>query len=182
MLALQDNPPMMPATAQSLRELPGRWWVAHTKSRCEKVFAWDLSRRPMGFFLPMIERVTFSGGRKRFAMAPLFPSYVFCCGTDEDRHAALTTNRICQLIEVRDQAPLVAQLEQIRLALAGNVRLDAYPYAAIGHRCRISAGPFAGFEGVVVDNSKTARFVLELTILGQGAAIEIDADLLEPVH
>jgi hypothetical protein len=40
-----------------------------------------------------------------------------------------------------------------------------------------------GIEGVVIgrENAK-ARMVLEVTILGQGVIVEIDADLLEPTH
>lgn len=181
MLDLRDNPPMMSPGATCLSELQGRWWVAHTKSRCEKAFAWDMVRRPMGFFLPMIQRVRISGGKKRVAMIPLFPSYVFCCGSEEDRYMAMTTNRLSQLIPVAEQESLVQQLDRIRVALAGKAELDPYPFAAIGSRCRIMAGPFQGLEGVVVQRGRYARFVLEVGILGQGAAIEVDADLLEAV-
>ena len=39
-----------------------------------------------------------------------------------------------------------------------------------------------GTEGVVIErNNKKARMVLEVTILGRGALIEIDADLLEHI-
>jgi len=40
-----------------------------------------------------------------------------------------------------------------------------------------------GIEGVVIRRCDAkARMVLEVTILGQGAVIEIDADLLEPIQ
>ena len=74
MLRLSDSPPVLTPGVQSLKDLCGRWWVGHTKSRFEKAFAWDLLRRGIGYFLPMVERVRISGGRKRRLMAPLFPS------------------------------------------------------------------------------------------------------------
>jgi ABC-type protease/lipase transport system fused ATPase/permease subunit len=37
-------------------------------------------------------------------------------------------------------------------------------------------------EGIVIDRSKQARIVLQIDILGQGAVMEIDADLLEPIE
>ena len=181
MLKPAENPPTLPPGVASIEGLRGRWWVAHTKARFEKAFAWDLLRRGIGYFLPMIERVRISGGRKRRAMAPLFPSYVFVCGADDSRYEAMTTNRLCQTLDVHDQETLVRELVAIERALAGKAELDPYPFAAVGRRCRITAGPFVGLEGVVVQRNCTARLVLEVGMLGQGAALEVDADLLEPV-
>ena len=181
MLKPQDNPPMLSPGAQSVTDLLGRWWVAHTKARFEKAFAWDLLRRSIGYFLPMVERVRISGGRKRRVLAPLFPSYVFFCGTDEDRYTAMTTNRLCQTLDVPDEPGLVRELVAIEKALAGKAELDPYPFAAVGRRCRVRAGLFRGLEGVVVRRNGTFRLVLEVSMLGQGAAMEIDADLLEPI-
>lgn len=181
MLQLHDNPPMLPDGVNSLNEMKGTWWVAHTKSRFEKAFAWDLVHRSMGFFLPMVQKSQISGGRKRTVLMPLFPSYVFCCGSEEDRYTALTTNRLCQTISVADQAVLVKQLEALRIALGEKAELNLYPFAVAGHRCRIKAGPLLGIEGTVVQRSRISRVVLEVSILGQGAAVEIDADFLESV-
>jgi transcription antitermination factor NusG len=181
MLKLCDNPPMLYPEVQGVTQLTGPWWVAHTRARFEKAFAWDLLYRGIGYFLPLLKRLIISGGRRRQVMAPLFSSYVFFCGTDEDRYAAMTTNRLCQTIRIADQERFVAQIAAIEKALAGRVSLDPYPFAAVGERCRIKAGPFQGTEGIVIHRSKSARFVLEVGILGQGASMEVDADLLEPV-
>ena len=181
MLKERENPPILSPDAETLTDLGGQWWVGHTKSRFEKVFAWDLLRSGIKYFLPMIERVKVSGGKKRRVLAPLFPSYVFFCGNDEDRYAAMKTNRLCQTIAVADQETLVGELNHIEKALAGEAELDPYPFAAIGRHCRITAGPFRGMEGLVVERRQIARLVLQISILGQGVSMEIDAGLLEPV-
>ena len=113
MLKKSENPPLLSPSVQSLEELAGPWWVAHTRARFEKAFAWGLLKRGIGYFLPMVERVTMSGGRKRRGLMPLFSSYVFFCGAEQDRHAALATNRLCQVILVADQARLVSELAMI---------------------------------------------------------------------
>lgn len=155
--------------------------MGQTKARFEKAFAWDLLARGIGYFLPLIQRVRISGGRKRQVMSPLFTSYVFFCGSEEDRYNALTTNRLCNTLAVPDQAKLVAELSALEKALTGQAVLDPYPFAAVGRRCRVTAGAFMGVEGVIVQRAKLARLVLEVSILGQGASMEIDADLLEPL-
>ena len=179
-LKLSDNPLMLPESIESVSDLQGTWRVAHTKARFEKAFAHDMQRMGIGYYLPMIERVRVSGGRKRRVMAPLFVSYVFFCGSDEDRHAAMTTNRLCQAIEVPDQNRLVKELCCFEQALSGQVKLDPYPFAVVGHRCRVIAGPMIGLVGTVVRRDKLARLVLEVSMLGQGASLEIECDLLEP--
>jgi hypothetical protein len=180
MLSITDNPPPRWPAAGPLADLSGRWWVAHTKARCEKAFAFDLLARRIPYFLPMVERVRVSGGRKRRALMPLFPGYVFFHGGPDQRYRALATDRLCQVIEVADQARLARDLAGLERALGAGAPLDPYPFAALGRRCRVVAGPFEGLEGIVVRRDGSARLVIEVGMLGQGAAMEIDADLLEP--
>jgi transcriptional antiterminator RfaH len=183
MLKLSDNPAILTPQVQSLTELIGTWWVAHTKARFEKAFARDMSGHGIGYFLPMREKTFFSGGRKRRAMIPLFTSYLFVCGTEPDRYTALTTNRLCQMIDVIDQDGFVRELSRIEKALVSGAVVDHYSHLPVGNRCRIISGPMRGTEGVVVERKdEKARMVLEVTILGQSAVVEVDADLLAPVE
>lgn len=182
MLRISDTPPMLANDIDTLADITGQWWIAHTRSRFEKTFAWDLRSRGINYFLPLVERVRVSGGRKRRVVMPLFSSYVFFCGGESVRYEALATNRLCQVIKVHEQSKLVGELLAIEKALAGKVQLDPYPFAAVGRRCRITAGVFRGVEGVVIQRNGVTRLVLEVSMLGQGAALEIEADLIEPVN
>jgi hypothetical protein len=180
MLKLSENPPMRPASVQSVADLSGTWWVGHTKARNEKAFAWDLHAHHVGYFLPMVEKTTFSGGRKRRKLVPLFNSYVFFCGSAVDRHTALTTNRLCQTIAVPDRGRFVDELVNIERAIASKLTLDLHPFAAVGKRCRVTAGPLEGIEGTVIQRDGATRLFLQVSILGQGSSLEISPDLLEP--
>ena len=182
MLAFADNPPVLSPGVRCVAEVRGRWWVAHTKARCEKAFAGDLLAAGVAYFLPMAERVTVSGGRKRRGMVPLFPSYVFFCGEGdhETRYRAMATGRLCQVLHVADQARLVGELSALERALAAGVPLNPSPFTVAGRRCRVTAGPLRGLEGAVLRCDGRTRIVLEVGMLGRGVAVEIDADLLEP--
>ncbi|TKJ34786.1 MAG: hypothetical protein CEE38_16635 [Planctomycetes bacterium B3_Pla] len=183
MLKLSENPAILTPQVQSLTELVGTWWVAHTKARFEKAFARDMSGHGIGYFLPMREKTIFSGGRKRRVMIPFFTSYVFVCGTEPDRYTALTTNRLCQMIDVIDQDGLIRELSRIEKALLSGAVIDHYPHLPVGDRCRVVSGPMMGTEGVVVERrDEKAHMVLEVTILGQSTVVEVDADLLAPVE
>lgn len=113
-------------------------------------------------------------------MIPLFPSYVFFCTDGKGRYDVMTTNRVCQTLEVPDQERIIGELATIERALKSKADLDPYPFAAEGQVCRIGSGPLKGLEGVVVRRSKISKIVLQVSFLSMGALLEIDAGLLEP--
>jgi hypothetical protein len=189
MLKFTDNPPLTPAGLASLKELEGEWFVGHTKSRNEKIFAWELIRREIPHFLPMAEKITFSGGRKRRQMAPVFPGYVFFCGDSESRSTAMTTGRLCQVIPVTDRPVFVDEIAQVEAACrgAGAGDLEFFPHLAVGRQVRVTGGPQEGLVGTVVehqpavndaDGNPRALVVLRVSILGTGAAVRVPPSLL----
>jgi transcription antitermination factor NusG len=182
MLKLSENPPMLHPAVSSLRELTGPWWVAHTRARNEKAFAWEMTRREIGYFLPMIRRTIFSGGRRRRSLVPLFPSYVFLSGDQQARHVALQTDRVCQVIPVDDQQQLVDELASIERILSTDASIDPVPFAVVGAMVRVSRGPFRGIVGRVVRRDNVTRLILSVSILARGAEMDIDADVLEPLE
>jgi transcriptional antiterminator RfaH len=182
MLSLSENPLILSPNVESLTELHGTWWIAYTRPRFEKAFAHDLCSLGIGYFLPMYEKTIFSGGRNRRLMSPLFTSYVFFCGSEQDRYKAMRTNRLCYTMDVVCQKELVEELAGIESALLSKAVIDRYQGLPAGSRCRVISGPMRGIEGVIVERKcAKARMVIEVTILTQGALVEIDAELLEPL-
>ena len=179
MLKLADNPPIRPDSLASIADADGQWWVAHTKARNEKALAWDLMARGIDYFLPLVKRVTFSGGRKRHGMAPLFSSYVFFSGNEDARYTILTTNRVANVIPVTERECFVRELYAIEQAIEHDQRLVFCPTFAKGTRCRITHGPLENTEGIVLQGDDVTRVVLQVSMLGVGASLEISGDLLE---
>jgi transcription antitermination factor NusG len=179
MLLLDENPPLVPEWIGPLSEVPGDWWVGHTRSRAEKSFAREMLAQRVSYFLPMREHVMVWGKRRRKVLMPLFQSYVFFAGGAEDRELALRTNRLAHVIPVRQRAQFVTELEAIRLALQSGAMLDPYPSIAIGTHCRVIRGPLRGIEGVVIRKDAMTRLILQIRMLGQGASLEIGPENLE---
>ncbi len=147
MLSLKDNPPVKLTDVSTLGLVCGDWFVGHTKARNEKAFAWELVRLEVPYFLPMIEKVTFSGGRKRRNMAPLFPGYVFFCGDGDTRYNAMRTGRLCQAIPVAERLAFVSEIVQVDRMLLSGSDVEYYPHAAVGRRVRVIGGPLRGGRG-----------------------------------
>lgn len=179
MLKYADNPPMLSTRLGAPDEAADPWWVAHTKARAEKAFAWEMHQRGVCYYLPMHEQTRFSGGRKRRVLKPLFAGYVFFAGSEETRYHALVTGRLCQVLEPGDPQTLAAELAAIHRALSVDARLAPYTQPVIGQHCRVIAGPLAGVEGTVVEHRHRARLVLSVQMLEKAAVLEIEHDLLE---
>jgi transcription antitermination factor NusG len=182
MLKLAQNPPLLHPPVSSIRELTGRWWVAHTKARNEKALAWDLLRHDAAYYLPLIRRTLFSGGRRRKSLVPLFASYVFVNGDERARYRALQTNRVCSVIPIDDQTQFLTELSAIERVLTTDASLDPVPFAVVGKLVRVARGPFKGLVGRVIRRDNIVRLVMSVSILSRGAEMDIDADVLEAME
>jgi transcription antitermination factor NusG len=159
----------------------GDWWVVHTKARNEKALADDLERKGIGHFLPLIHTIRRHGGRKVQVQLPLFPSYLFLCGTETDRYFTLMTHRAAGVIKVSNQEQLKRELRQIYRVTASEHPIDLYPRLRCGQRCRIIRGGLRGVEGVVVRRRDICRVYLGVEVLGQSAELEIDPSFVEAI-
>lgn len=162
-------------------EVPGRWWVLHTRARNEKVVASVLARHRVCYYLPLarLER-TYAKCRVTVRL-PLFPGYLFLCGDHEARERALKTNRVAKILEVEDQGQLRAELRQVCRALEADGKVGLFTSLRRGRRCRITGGTLKGLEGVVLRRGRHCRMYLSVTMLGQSAVVEVDGALLEPI-
>jgi transcription antitermination factor NusG len=179
MLKLSENPPLRPPSLASIAHTTATWCVRPTKARMEKSFAWDLLQLGIDYFLPLAPRTIFSGGRKRKSFVPLFPSYVFFCGTAEQRVRAFGTDRICNAIEVKERQQFVSEITSIERALDCGSPIDLFPEAVAGRRVRVAAGPLAGITGRILRRDGVDRLILEVNILGQCASVPIEVGLVE---
>jgi len=179
--AHENPPPIWPETA-SLQQFEGLWWVAHTKSRNEKALAHDLMAKNIHYFLPMTWNVRRQSQRTIKSLLPLFTGYLFFCGEEMQRVELLKTNRVANLLEVKDQDSFIEELVRFEQALHAGAPLTPHKYLAKGQWCRVIAGPLLGLEGIVVQVKGATRLVLQIDMLGQAASVEIDMDMIEPIE
>ena len=159
--------------------LSGTWWVLHTRARNEKAVAETLERQGIAHFLPLVTHQRRYAGRIRQVEIPLFPGYVFLCGGISERHFALRTNRVAQVLEVPNQERLRADLQQIERVIASHEPVDMFPRIVEGARCRVVSGSLRGLEGVVLRRRGPWRVYVGVDFLGQSAELEIESALIE---
>lgn len=179
MLSLDQNPPQLITRYDTPDQVPGDWWIAHVKSRNEKKLAWDLEALGIPYYLPMIQRETFSGNRKRQNLYPLFASYLFFAGSEQTRYRVLTTNRAACVIEVNDQDRFRSEIASIHRVISNGDELEFVQELPIGRQVEVTQGPFKGMIGTVVGNRPWNAISLSIAVLGVGAELKISGDVLD---
>lgn len=159
-------------------DLPGAWWVAHTKPRMEKALGRELAARGIPFYLPLRINATRSeaSGRRSYALVPVFPSYIFINTDEKRRYAAMQTNRIANALPVVDQAELVTELRGVQRVLLTRAEFEIEPAIQIGQWARVEEGPLQGLEGIVVRRLSRLRLALNVRMLSQSVLVEVSED------
>ncbi len=182
MLKLSENPPPIWPEDKSINEFVGDWWVIHTKSRNEKALAWQMQRAGVSYFLPMSKKVTKNKGRTIRSLLPLFTGYLFFCGGDDERLIVLQTNRVANLIEVSDKESFLKDLSPIETVIKQGEDIQPHIYIQAGQKCRVTAGPLLGTEGIAEVCNSGTRLILQVDMLGQATSVEIATDMIEMIE
>jgi transcriptional antiterminator RfaH len=181
---LREEPSMYPETLLDAApsDVAGRRWLAvYTKARQEKSLARELLKYGIPFYLPLVRKAAISRGRKRVSLSPLFGGYVFLFASEEERVRSLTTNRISRILAVDDAEQLAFDLRQLRQLIVAGAPLTVESRLGPGQRVRVRRGPFAGLEGTVLKRRGQMRLLVSINFLQQGASVEIEDFLLDPV-
>lgn len=158
------------------------WMVLYTKPRQEKSLARDLLKQQVPFYLPLVKKTLQYGRRKLTSHSPLFAGYVFLLGSELERARVLTTNRVLRILPVENASRLVLDLRQLHQLILSDAPLTVEARLVPGNRVRVQKGPFGGMEGMVLHRRGKTRLLVSIDFLQQGASIEIEDFLLEPIE
>jgi len=175
---MAENIPTSKNTAENVNP---RWYVAHTKPRCEKKLYDQCLRERIEATLPCYASAHKYRGKTVVFQKPLFPGYVFLQLEPRLNSTIRQNDYVANLLEVHDQATLQNQLAEIQLALNSGMEVRLAPNIGEGMKVRIKAGALRGVEGWVEKRHGMDTVLLRLDFINQAAAVTIGADILEPV-
>lgn len=158
-----------------------KWWVLHTRPRAEKSLARQLRQRGISYYLPTYERRRRLQGRSVVSYLPLFPSYLFLRGSEDDRYAAFRTNLVVQSLDVRDQERLLADMASVYRLVETGLPLSPEDRLLPGQKVEVTDGPLLGFRGTVVQRGSASRLLVEVQMLNRGVSVELDPVMVQPV-
>jgi transcription antitermination factor NusG len=69
-----------------------------------------------------------------------------------------------------------AEIEGVRRLVTSTLRVDPYPFLEPGMAVEVRRGPLQGLRGILIRKAPRARLVIAVSLIRQGASVEIDAD------
>jgi transcription antitermination factor NusG len=159
------------------------WYAIRTRSRHEKLTAAHLKHSNFLVFLPLVSRLRQWKDRRVRVDLPLFPGYCFVrCDETGFRQLRLTPG-VVDLVGTAG-TPTAVPEDEIRSVwklVFSTLPFDPVPTLEPGMRVRVTRGPLEDVEGTLIRKVPRARLIVSVDILHQGAAVDIDANDVEPL-
>jgi transcription termination/antitermination protein NusG len=173
-------PPRSAAVAHDALRASAAWHALWTRSHCEQLVHDQLAAKGFDLFLPKIDRWSRRGGLRHLIRVPMFPGYVFLHDA-MDRGSyleVLSARGLVQVLGERwDRLSTVpdAEIDAIRRIVDAGVPALPYAYLREGQRVRITRGPLADVEGILV-RTKPNRglLVVSVDLLRRSVAAHVD--------
>lgn len=161
----------------------GPWHALYTRHRHEKAAARVLVNKGFEVFLPLYTTQHQWQDRVKQVSLPLFPSYLFLRGGLDRWPQIVTTPGVCEVVRCGGRPAVipVVEIEGVKRLLASTLRVEPHPFLKSGDWVRVKWGPLAGLEGILIRRKQVSRLVLSIAMLGQSAAVEVDAAVVERV-
>lgn len=162
---------------------PKSWLAAYTRSCHERSVAHQLQSKSLEFLLPTYQRSVRWSDRIKCSPAPLFPGYVFVHVSDSERIRVLQTAGVVNLVSNAGRASVLRaeEVERLRACCLRSNEVEPHPYLKIGHRVRVKHGPFAGWEGTLVEKCNARRLVITVDQIMKSVAINIHGADVESI-
>jgi transcription antitermination factor NusG len=153
------------------------WYAVYTCAQHEKRVAAELAARTVEHFLPLYSSVRRWKDRRVTLDLPLFPGYVFVRLALCDRLRVVQIPSVVRLVGFGGLPTALpdTEMEIMRSGLSERLRAEPHPFLTIGRRVRITAGPFAGLEGVLKRKKSNLRVVVSLELIQRSVAVDVDA-------
>lgn len=158
------------------------WYAAYTCAQHEKRVAAELGRREVEHFLPLYSSVRRWKDRRVTLDLPLFPGYLFVRLALRDRLRVVQIPSVVRLVGFNGQATALpdTEMEILRSGLGQSLRAVPHPFLTVGRRVRITAGPFAGLEGVLKEKKNSLRVIVTLELIQRSVAVDVDVADVRP--
>ncbi len=160
-----------------------RWYALRTRSRYEKQVCDWLIKRGVERLLPALGRISQWKDRKRVIELPLFPGYCFAKFLWRDRLSVLEIPGVVQIVGSSSSPEPIQdeEIDALKKLMISTLSYDAHPYLQEGLAVQIIRGPLEGVKGILLRKEKQYRLVIAVHLIGQAAAVEIDAADAAPI-
>lgn len=152
------------------------WYALKVRVGSEATVVNALLSRGLNPYCPTQKERRRYSDRMKVVERPVFPGYVFCSFDIEKKLPIVSCPGVDYIVGFAGTAAAIPelQIESIRrIVCAGAVTNDRF---VSGDKIRITHGPLAGVEGVLVREPRGTRLVVSIELLNQSASLFIEQD------
>jgi len=155
------------------------WYVIRVRANAERTVAQALTGRCVKVFLPLHKQPSKQKNRDYFE-APLFPGYLFAQFTARELMAVVVCpGVICVLSRGNTPEPVDPSEMRVLLAIVGaHLPLSPLPALATGQKVRLTRGPLADLEAIVLKDDSRARVIVSISLLQRSIVAEVEREWL----
>ena len=162
------------------------WHALWTHSHCEQLVHDQLAHKGVQAFLPKVDVWSRRRGVRHLVSVPMFPGYLFFRqAIDQASYGDVSRTRgVVRVLGERWDRP--AEIPEEEIAAIAKVVTERhpvlpFPYLREGQRVRVSTGPLAGIEGILVRaKPDKGLLVLSVHLLQRSVSMSIDATAVTP--
>ena len=179
----EEAGPALQSQSASMDAVQKRWFAVFTLPQNEKSVVRHLDLRDVESFLPTYETLRVWKNRQKVkTILPLFPTYLFVHISGRERVRVLASPGVLQIVgNGRESVPLADTVIEILRSSLALKRVEPFRELVLGTKVRVKSGILQGAEGTLVRRQGGDRFVLNIGLINQNAAIQVDAEDLEPL-
>lgn len=167
-----------------IEPLAGRLWTPlRARPRREKKAADYCRGLGIPCYLPLRRRRQRYQRRTVETHLPMFPGYVFCAVDEEDYRQILLSGHVAGrlLVNETSEIRLIADLNTVRKFedLSRSREVIVMPELVAGVAVVVRSGPLRGIRGIVERRRNATMVAINVEMLGQSVAAELDVGELE---
>lgn len=162
-----------------------RWYAVETKTRLESTVQALLANKGFEVFLPTCKVRRQWSDRIKTLECALFPGYLFSRLADGQRTLPILSTPYVRGIVGFGGRPLPVpeqEIAAVRAIVDSGLPAGPWPFLQAGQRVRITHGPLAELEGILVVIKKQHRLVVSVDMLQRSVAVEVDSAWVEPLR
>jgi transcription termination/antitermination protein NusG len=160
------------------------WFALRVKPNAEWMVSSILRAKGFSEFLPIYKATTRWSDRVKQSDKPLFPGYVFCRFSPDNRLPILSTAGVVHIVGV-GKTPMAVddqEIESIGRMVRSGLLTMPWPYLQAGEIVLVEQGPLAGLEGVLIQVKSSYRIVVSIDLLQRSIATEVDRQWVRPLR
>ena len=157
------------------------WYAVYTRSRFEQVVKKQLDFKGINSFLPLYSKISQWKDRRKVVSWPLFPGYLFVQIAANDRLDVQKSVGVVNIVG-NQQGPLEIseqQITAIKTFIETGLQYDPHPYLKVGRKVRVTDGPLAGLEGILVRKKNRSLFVISVEMIQRSVSVELESWKIE---